>query len=241
MTLAIKKKSSKAITALLDYGVDVDHCNDRKESLMHLACAAGSMDIVKLLINVLKNYARLFPMRRYPRTFFIQAGGSIKQRERFGHPPLMFAIKRRSPEHFDIAEYLVRRRGADVSTASMYGYTPLIIAAMHGNTKAVKMLLEEGADAFAKDSTDMTSLHWAARHDYPEIIKLLLTEQPSEQLTDQLLHEPDRYHVTALHAAAEKGHARSAQEMLSWRANVHCRDDNEMTPLHLAAQSGRVE
>ena len=57
----------------------------------------------------------------------------------------------------------------------------------------------------------------------------------------QLLHEPDRYHVTALHLAAEKGHARSAEEMLSWGANVHCRDDREMTPLHLAAQHDRVE
>ena len=65
----------------------------------------------------------------------------------------------------------------------------------------------------------------------------------------QLLHEPDRYHVTALHAAAEKGHARAAEEMLYWGARevgggealLHCRDDNEMTPLHLAAQRGRVE
>ena len=83
----------------------------------------------------------------------------------------------RSREHLAIAEYLVRRRGAEVGTASMYGYTPLIVAAMHGNARAVKMLLEEGADAFAKDSTDMTALHWAARHDYPDIVKLLLKDR----------------------------------------------------------------
>ena len=63
----------------------------------------------------------------------------------------------------------------------------------------------------------------------------------SSRNNHQLLHEPDRYHVTALHLAAEKGHARSAEEMLSRGANVHCRDDQEMTPLHLAAQHGRVE
>ena len=55
MTLAIKKKSAEAITELLDFGVDVNHCNDRKESLMHIACAEGSLDIVELLINVMKN------------------------------------------------------------------------------------------------------------------------------------------------------------------------------------------
>ena len=69
------------------------------------------------------------------------------------------------------------RRGAKVNTESMYGYTPLIIAAWHGNTSAVEMLLEEGADAFAKDSTDMTSLHWAASHEHPEIVKLLLKDR----------------------------------------------------------------
>ena len=72
---------------------------------------------------------------------------------------------------------LVHRRGAKVNTESMYGYTPLIIAAWHGNTGAVEMLLEEGADAFAKDSTDMTSLHWAASHEHPEIVKLLLQDK----------------------------------------------------------------
>ena len=106
-----------------------------------------------------------------------QAGGNIEQRDRFGHPPLTFAIKRRSPEHLAIVEYLVNRRGAKVNTESMYGYTPLIIAAWHGNTSAVAMLLEEGADAFAKDSTDMTSLHWAASHEHPEIVKLLLKDR----------------------------------------------------------------
>ena len=61
MTLAIKKKSAAAITALLDYGVDVDHCNDRKESLMHIACAEGSMDIVELLISVRKKFRVAVP------------------------------------------------------------------------------------------------------------------------------------------------------------------------------------
>ena len=52
MTLAIKKRSAEAITELLDFGVDVNHCNNNKESLMHIACAEGSLDIVELLINV---------------------------------------------------------------------------------------------------------------------------------------------------------------------------------------------
>ena len=64
-----------------------------------------------------------------------------------------------------------------VNTASMYGYTPLIVAACNGNAVAVAMLLGEGADAFAKDSTDWTALHWAASHEHPDIVSLLLKDK----------------------------------------------------------------
>ncbi len=158
----------------------------------------------------------------------------MEARDRFGHTPLNYAIKRRRN---DVVRYLVQRHGADVDAKSMYSYTPLIIAAWHGNVEAVEILLERGADVFAKDSTNMTCLHWAANQEHPEIVKLLLKDSTNHQL----LHEPDHYHITALHAAAERGNVKSAEEMILWGANVHSRNDMEETPLHLAAKLGREE
>jgi hypothetical protein len=36
----------------LRFGVDANHCNERKESALHNACAEGSLEIVKILIKV---------------------------------------------------------------------------------------------------------------------------------------------------------------------------------------------
>ena len=79
--------------------------------------------------------------------------------------------------HVAVVKHFLRVDGVDVHLGQSKKITPLIIAAWHGNTSAVEMLLEEGADAFAKDSTDMTSLHWAASHEHPEIVKLLLKDR----------------------------------------------------------------
>uniref|UniRef100_A0A914ZVM8 Uncharacterized protein n=2 Tax=Ascarididae TaxID=6250 RepID=A0A914ZVM8_PARUN len=41
------------------------------------------------------------------------------------------------------------------------GYTPLLVAAMSGNTSAIKMLLERGAQINHIDKDKHSAVHWA--------------------------------------------------------------------------------
>jgi ankyrin repeat protein len=63
---------------------------------------------------------------------------------------------------------------ADIEVKNENGYTPLIIATLHGNETIVRMLLDRGADIEAKDFKGRTPLHWAADKDHAAIVRLLL-------------------------------------------------------------------
>jgi ankyrin repeat protein len=65
--------------------------------------------------------------------------------------------------------------GANVNAVSKQGRTPLIIAAAHnGAGETVRLLLEKGADARAKDGMDSTALLGAAFADDIEVLRMLL-------------------------------------------------------------------
>lgn len=54
------------------------------------------------------------------------------------------------------------------------GSTPLILAALFGQTEAGRLLLEKGADLNVKNNEGLTALHTAAFLCHPETVKLLL-------------------------------------------------------------------
>jgi ankyrin repeat protein len=55
------------------------------------------------------------------------------------------------------------------------GWTGLHSAAQHGHADAVRLLLEHGADANAREAGDNTcALHWAAAHGHVEAVRVLL-------------------------------------------------------------------
>ena len=52
--------------------------------------------------------------------------------------------------------------------------TPLICAALKGQTEVAKLLIQAKADPNIKSKEGMTALHWAALFAHPEIVKLLI-------------------------------------------------------------------
>jgi len=65
--------------------------------------------------------------------------------------------------------------GADPNGADKGGLTPLMEAALTGQTAMATVLLDRGADVNARDRGDWTALHYAAQDSQLEIARLLVS------------------------------------------------------------------
>lgn len=148
------------------------------------------------------------------------------------------------------------------------GQTPLHLACTWGLERVVQSLLEFGADVNAKDAESKTPLQVAIMNQNPNVISLLLSHPNLDLNTrDKYGSTPfatamsiknnkaakailDREPTAAerhdgkgrnfLHVAIQKGDIESVLFLLSINVNIHSRvlDQNRMTPLHLAVESG---
>lgn len=88
-----------------------------------------------------------------------------------------------------------------------YGFTPMMAAAVTGNIRGMKLLLESswdiGLNAHLPEN-GMTTLHYAANYGHVEIVKLLLESPRCVRINHNAL---DKENQTPLYLAAEQGHA----------------------------------
>jgi uncharacterized protein len=128
--------------------------------------------------------------------------------------------------------------GAEIEARDQQGATPLIEAAMFGNTQVVRVLLDNGADVGAKDNSGETALIAAACEcasiDMPatlDSLKLLV-----ERRAD--INARDKQRQTALMAAALAGQTGNVRYLLDSGAELDIKDNWGNTALLLAAGAG---
>ena len=113
---------------------------------------------------------------------------------------------------------------------------PVADAAMRGDVEAVRVLLEQGADANEAQGDGMTALHWAARHGDEEMARLLITAGANVAAGTRIGS------YTPLHLASRAGSAPVVRALLGAGANPRAATTNTgVTALHLAAESGSPE
>ena len=118
--------------------------------------------------------------------------------------------------------------------ADLDGMTALMVAAHHGHSRIVKMLLSEGASASIADDLGFTALHSAAGQGYLAVMLMLLKAGAD-------LDAANRRGLTPLHMATGEGHAAAVDVLIVSGAKVNSRDSIGMTPLYLAAQEGKLD
>lgn len=114
------------------------------------------------------------------------------------------------------------------------GGTPLYRATAQGNTTAVRLLLDRGANIEARDQLKETPLHAAATRGDPTMIQLLADRGADVNATDISGETP-------LHIAARRGHTEAVQVLIDRGANVEVRNVSIETPLHKATRRGHTE
>jgi ankyrin repeat protein len=123
-------------------------------TLLHLAAFFGRIPVVELLLS-----------RGAPVNEISQNPSALR--------PLHSAVAHRQPQvALEISRALIAA-GADVNAAQHGGWTPLHAAALHGNLPLVRLLLDAGAKADAKNDTGQTAAGLAKTKNHQEVIALL--------------------------------------------------------------------
>ncbi|XP_022809867.1 serine/threonine-protein phosphatase 6 regulatory ankyrin repeat subunit A-like [Stylophora pistillata] len=239
MFVAAKNGNITRLEKFLSLGRDVNSRNDNGVTPLRIAVLYGQSETVRYL---LENGADPFVKGSYSRNLLHVAsyGGQVA-----------------------IIDEMIKQ-GLDVNSKDGNGDTPLILAAAYGREKAVKYLLQGGADPSIKGCYGRTALHagndvaiieillssgvhidtkdadgntpliMAAANANVDAVNYLLTKGADQDVKGRLGRN-------TLHAAAQGGDVVIVETMLSRGLHINSKDSLGDTPLIIASACGKLE
>ena len=248
MILAATAGHDKVCEILLDHNADIEAQSERtKDTPLSLACSGGRYEVVEVLLR---------------------RNANKEHRNVSDYTPLALAA---SGGYVSIIKLLLAHGAEINSrTGSKLGISPLMLAAMNGHTASVKLLLDMGSDINAQIETNRnTALTLACFQGRHEVVSLLLdrkanVEHRAKTGLTPLMEAASGGFVdvgrvlldkgadvnappvpssrdTALTIAADKGHCRFVELLLSRGAQVDVRNKKGNSSLWLAANGGHLD
>ncbi|XP_072278229.1 ankyrin repeat domain-containing protein 27 [Pyxicephalus adspersus] len=157
--------------------------------------------------------------------------------------------------------------GLSVNVTSRDGFTPVHIAALHGHTVLVSLLLKHGAQVDAKNGTRAIPLHLACLKGHLEVVKILMEYSTGKNKKDMNGNTPLIYacmgaHLeiasillehgasvnlcnvkgnTALHESVRRNHEGLVKLLLFYGAAVDVRNKRQYSPLDYAKENTKIK
>ena len=171
---------------------------------------------------------------------FIEAIGSVKERDENGATLIHHAA---ASNQIAIMQYLIQSTSININAVDNDGNTALHLAAKNGHSDAIHLLLHSGANDTVLNSDKDAPLHIATRDNNAQAVEAFL-QHPTVDIV--ITGKRKR---TPLHIVSELDHIETLQVFHSYivaqevfkKVNgfrLCAKDEDELTPLHLAARSG---
>ena len=205
------------INLLIDYGYDVNHQDNERKTVLHIAFENHIPDLAQTLITQFRANIEIRDIQGWtPLHTAVDKGYysySQELSEKFLHQDvgteisciqLLAACFQENIQHVQ----LLLDSYTDVNHVSSAGYTPLHIAVDKGNIDLVTLLLNQGVNVNSVTSGGKTPLHIAADKTEEIIIQKLLAHEADPNLKDSSGN-------TSLHLAVRvKGEAKPVKQKI---------------------------
>ena len=179
------------VRTLLKYGCNVSVLSRKKqEQLLRHACRVGDVFVARALIH---NGCTISVLSREKQEELLRDAC---------HEGDVFVVES------------LLAAGCNVNCVGADGCTPIMVAVKAGYKEVALVLLEKGADIYAKDRDRRTALHWACVKNLKEMVELLINRGSQVNEEDSLSHTP-------LKLAQKRGN--EALSMLLLRAGANCK------------------
>ncbi|XP_059176235.1 serine/threonine-protein phosphatase 6 regulatory ankyrin repeat subunit B-like [Physella acuta] len=230
---------SEIISLLLAAGAEVDVKNSEHQTPLHVAANASDTEMINLLI---------------------EAKADINCLDKRWQTPLAICVEN---SDLNTATCLLRH-GAEVNTVNNHGFTPLIRAVTKQDEQLVELLIVHKADVNFTDHKQTTALIYALMNVNKHIVSKLIQAGADVNIktaqfyrsanginydlwkeAKKTLLDSSSHNLTPLHIAAQTFLRHPAQKsvelvniLLEGGANALAVDEDDRTPLHIAAIFG---
>ncbi|XP_075130395.1 ankyrin repeat domain-containing protein 26 [Leptodactylus fuscus] len=191
---------------------DINQVDKENRTPLHLACANGHLDVVKLLaenkakLNVCDN-ANRSPLMKAIQCQHEPCATTLLEHEA---DPNVVDVNENAALHLaalipsmPIAVQLLEH-GANINAINKDGCTPLILAVTENHQEMVELLIREGADINSRDSNGRTSLMIAASNGHISLVKYLLQNNADGSIKDLTGWTADDYAINDGHHACSQ-------------------------------------
>ena len=179
---AIQRDDPQSLSALLRRGFDPNTLDAKGQSGLFLALRDPSPKVVDVLLKTPKIKVETRTPQDESPLMMAAMRGELKLAaalidkdadvNKTGWTPLHYAASSTQGDQLGVAKLLIEN-AAYIDAASPNGSTPLMLAAMYGNTSTLKLLLDEGADPTLKNQLGLTAVDFAQRADRKEMVELI--------------------------------------------------------------------
>ena len=205
------------IQRLINRGADINAIDDAFWTPMHLACARGDLDLVKLLVTL---GASLQGLKGYDTPLHVAASRN--------RPAVVCYLLEQPPE-----------KKVDVSALNQNGHTPVGAALLEGHLNIVNLFIKQEhylsvQDIHAKDNSGSTAAHVACARGDLGLLKFLVGY-------DAPLQEANKDFDTPLHVAAFGDKPDVVCYLLAQGVDIHPLNQMGHTPLVSGILEGHLD
>ncbi|XP_012565640.2 transient receptor potential cation channel subfamily A member 1 isoform X1 [Hydra vulgaris] len=214
--------------------------SDKKDTALHIAAWEGCLDTVKTLVSIGANINICSAAHSTPLHLAAINGDKIMVQYLLEHNAKInvFDHQNMTPTHkacqfgrLDVIKVLIEQ-GAQIDSKDCDSFTPLMSAVSEGHSDAVEYLLKCGASVAISEMNMKNVLHLAIENGHSSTLKVLLQNGGFSLINSHDMDFKRPIHYAAIH------NFESVEILIKESADTEVTDNEEKTPLHIAAEYG---